>query len=173
MNLLIQKIYDVFAANAAIFTAAGLQPLQTIDRYRRQPLEPEKFEFYQTPALFIDYRIRWERTGRKYDGHGTLDVHVVTDNPFDTGNIFTNKEVALKQVFWFKIARQLLDGLESDNTGKLYRMDERPVDTGVVVYHILTYGFNYYDHEVGDGNSMYINDAEVQIVGKQLVKKLN
>lgn len=172
MNLLLQKIYEVFDANKNIFTAAGLQTLQTIDRYRRQPIEPEKFEFYQTPALFIDYRIAWERTGKKYDGRGILDVHVVTDNPFNTGNIFTNKEEALKQIFWFKIARKLLDNLESENTGKLYRIDERPVDTGVIVYHVLSYGFNYYDHEVGEGNTICIDDAEISIVGKQLVKNL-
>lgn len=172
MDLLIQKIYDVFASNAAIFTAAGLQPLSTMDRYRRQPLEPEKFEFYQTPAIFLDYRITWDRTGKKYDGRGLLDVHIVTDNPYDTANIFTGKEEALRQVFWYKIARKLLDNLESNNTGKLYRIDERPVDTGVIIYHVLTYGFNYYDHEVGDGNIIYLNDAEIEIVGKQLVKKL-
>lgn len=172
MDLLMQKIYEVFEANNGIFATAGLEPVRTMDIFRNQPLEPGKFEYFETPALFFDYRIAWERVGKKYDGKGTLEVHVVTDNPFETGSVFTNRQEALKKVFYYKIARKLLDDIESANTGKLYRIDESPIDTGVIVYHKLIYGFNYYDSDAFNGDKIDINDAIVEIVGKQLVKKL-
>ena len=64
MNFLLQKIYRTFEANNSLLTDAGLQPVGTIDLYRGQPLNPEGFEYYEIPALFIDYSIAWERQGR-------------------------------------------------------------------------------------------------------------
>lgn len=174
MDLLLQKIYEVVEANNdSIFRHLALEPVRTMDLYRGQPLNPEKFEYFETPALFFDYAITsWEKKGNSYAGNGSIDVHVVVDSPFDgTSNIFTNKAESLRRVFYYKIVRRLLDNLESENTSKLIRRDERPVDTGVIVYHVLPYTFSYYDPEQINSNTITIGNETLEIVGK-LVKKI-
>lgn len=172
MDVLLKKIYDVFAANTALFTDLNVAPVKTIDLYRGQPATPEQFEYFETPALFIDYSLDWKRVGKTWDASGTLDVHVVTDNPFhDTGNIFTSLDEGLKKTFYYTIARKLLDNLESDNTSKLVRSTEQPVDTGVSVYHKLSYTFNYYDPVVIDKNEQILtDDVNVSVTDKDLIK---
>ncbi|TAG31895.1 MAG: hypothetical protein EAZ35_02265 [Sphingobacteriia bacterium] len=173
MELLIKKIYEVFQANQAVFLQAGLEPVQTIDLFRDQPLNPEAFEYFATPALFLGFAINWERNGHNYTGKAVLDVHVVIDSPFDgVANNFTNHEEALKKVFYYKIVKAVLDNLESAETNKLIRASERPVDTGVIVYNIISYECNIYDAQRIGSNNIMVGDAIVAITGKQLVKEL-
>lgn len=173
-QLFIKKIYDVVEANNGLFIAAGLEPIRTMDLWRGQLLNPIQFEYFPTPALFLNYRVRWEKVGgKKYTGYGTLEAHYAIDNPFtQTASFITNNEEGLKQVFSTNIVRALLDDLESANTKKLTRGDERPVDTGVICYHILEYSFEYYDPAPSGTPYVNINDGNVEIIGKQLVKQI-
>ncbi len=173
MQPLIERIYEVMQANNQLFVTAGLQPIETLDLYRGQPLNPEAFEFFETPAIFIGWEIRWKREGKTKIGTGSLDVHIVLDSPFQTGNIFTGYENALKQIFGYELIDAILDGLESETTSKLELNNQRPVDTGVIAYQIFTYQFTTYK-KAGVVNTVQVGqDAAVEIVGKQLVKKLN
>ncbi len=171
MQPLIERIYQVLQANNDLFVTAGLQPIRTVDLYRGQPLNPEAFEFFETPAIFLGWNIRWKTEGRTRVGSGTLEAHIVLDNPFETGNIFTGYDNALKQIFGYEIVDAILNGLESIYTSKLELTDQRPVDTGVIAYQIYSYQFTTY--KPASINTMQVgDDATVKIVGKQLVKKL-
>lgn len=139
------KIYEAFEASKTVFEQAGLKPIAHIDKYRGQPLNPAQFEYYDLPALFIDWRITWEKVGKAYDGTVSLDCHLVTDATWDTNNLSTNKEEGLKNVVYHALVRSILDDLESEHTGKLKRIDENPVDTGVVNYQLLRYECPYSD----------------------------
>jgi hypothetical protein len=173
MQLLIKKIYEVFAANADIFTDAGLESVKTIDLHRGQPESPEKFEYFPTPALFLSFNIVWEKSGKIYVGKAVLDTHVVIDNPNEgTANLFTNHEEALKQVLYYRIVRKFLDNLESEESNKMVRAGERPVDTGVIVYNVISHSFNLYETDKLGDDQLLIDDATVQIIGKTLAKKI-
>lgn len=171
MQELILKLYDTFEGAEDLFTAAGLVPVRCMDLYRGQPQAPEQFEYYDLPALFFDFSISWSLEGKYYNGLLTLDVHVVTDATWDTGNISTNKLEGLKKTTFIEMVRRLLDGVSTNESSKLKRVAERPMEAAVTNYHVLTYNCNYYDpHPVGTP----LQDAlpEGMILDGKLVKKL-
>ncbi|HMI03072.1 MAG TPA: hypothetical protein VK541_11355 [Pedobacter sp.] len=139
------KIYNAFEQNRALFEALELPPVEHIDKMRGQPLNPEQFEYYPQPAIFIGWKIAWTKAGKFWNGLLTLEFHVVTDPTWDTSNISTSKAEGLKNVLYHTVVRYVLDDLESENTGKLQRIDEEPLDTGVVNYNVLRYQCSYRD----------------------------
>lgn len=173
MEELIKKIYQVLDDNQSVFTAAQLSPVKTIDLYKGQPINPEIFEFFETPALFLNHNITWSLVGKTYQGELTIEAHLLIDSPFEgTANIFTNHEEALRRNFYHKLVRKILDGIETNETTKLIRVSERPVDTGVVVYHILEYRCQIFNYDVLGDDSILIDDAVVNITGKKIVKQI-
>jgi hypothetical protein len=160
MEQLITKVYEVFVANQQIFIHADLQPIRTIDKFRGQTTQPEKFEIYETPAIFIGWQIKWRTEGKTYVGDATIDFHIVNDEPSDTASIYTNYDEALKETFFYKSVQKVLDNLEAEGISKLQRLSETPVDTGVVCYNILSYQTTMYESV---SNSILVNDIEVEI----------
>jgi len=168
METLITKVYEVFNANQQLFIDAGLQPVRTIDKFRGQTTQPEKFELYEIPAIFISWQIKWQKEGKRYVGNATVDFHIVNDEPSETASIFTDYDEALKDVFFYKSVQKVLDDLEAEGVNKLQRQSETPVDTGVVCYNILTYSTTIYDE---NSTTILVDDIPVEI-NKGKVKKL-
>ncbi len=173
MQKFILKFYERVEANNQLFLDAGLEPVRTMDTYRGQPLAPELFEYFATPAIFFNHSIKWAKEGKTYKGLLTVDFHVVIDDPFaETGSNFTDKETGIKKTFYHEILRHILDDLESEETGKLVREDERPVDAGVIVYHILSYTAPYYTAS-GFNRQQFVTDANLVIEKMQIKKELD
>lgn len=160
MEALITKVYEVFEANQQLFIDAGLQPIRTVDKFRGQTTQPEKFEIYETPAIFISWAIKWRKEGKMHVGDATIDFHIVNDEPSDTASIFTNYDEALKEVFFYKSVQKVLDDLEAEGLNKLQRTSETPVDTGVVCYNILSYQTTMYE---SNSTTILVDDIEVEV----------
>ena len=171
MLLLVKKIYEVFEANAALFTAAGLHPVQTIDLYRGQTVEPDKFEYFATPAVFIQKHIRWTKQGKRYEGKVMIDFHFVTELHDETANFFTNHEAALSATLQGTIIHAILDDLHTEDTSRLVRTEDKDVDTGVVQYTIYGYESTIWE-DASNGNTVEIDGATIEVQGKQLVTHL-
>lgn len=165
------KIYAAFEAKKQVFIDAGLEPIRHIDKYRGQPLNPAQFEYYDIPALFIDWRLTWEKVGKSYDGKLVLDFHLITDATWDTSNISTNHTDGLRNIVYHALVRSILDNLESENTSKLVRLDENPVDSGVINYELLRYECNYSDPMLSTDEYVDVLIEAIKIQGN-LVKKL-
>lgn len=165
------KIYQAFEAKKQVFLDAGLKPVLHIDKYRGQPLNPAQFEYYDIPAIFIDWRVTWSKAGEHYNGALTLEFHVVTDATWDTSNVSTNVEAGLKTILHHGLIRSVLDGLESENTSKLIRIDENPVDTGVVNYELMRYECTYYDPKLSESEYIDTLIEALKITGN-LVKRI-
>jgi hypothetical protein len=172
MTDLILKIYQVFEDNKAYFEALGLQPVKHVDVFRGQPLNPEQFEYYEIPALFIGRKITWTKNGRSYIGNPVLEFHMVTDETWDTSNISTSHVEGLKQTMYYELVQYLLDDLESKTTGKLIRIDNEPVDTGVVTYELLRYQCSYQDPMYTVEEFVEVMIEKLRIAG-ELKEKLN
>lgn len=166
------KIYQAFEDKKQMFLDAGLEPVLHLDKYRGQPLNPAQFEYYDIPAIFIDWRIVWSKSGKSYDGKLSLDFHVVTDATWDTSNVSTNHEAGLKTIVHHALIRSVLDDLQSENTSRLVRVDENPVDTGVVNYELLRYECNYSDPMLTGDEYIEVLIEALKISG-QLVKRLD
>jgi hypothetical protein len=172
MKELYKRIYELFAANQQLFIDAGLQPVATIDRWRNQTTNPERFDIYPLPALFVGYRTQWDKPGRNYRATHSIDVHVVLDEPWHTGNIYTGYEDALEKLMYYELVDQLLDGLViTQNFAPLQKEADVPVDTGVICYTILSYTTTI-EKAPADKQYIIVNDVTVNITGKSLVKSL-
>lgn len=139
MKQLYKAIQNLFRQNDAIscFEAANLKAPDFIDLYNGQPEAPEEFEF-TTPALFIDYSIVWDRGGSMRRGELTLEVHVLTAESEGTDNL--NAELrGMDKIDYYETVSDLLEDLETCETGKLILKNERPAVTDYFNYHILTF----------------------------------
>jgi len=177
MLLLLQKIYELFELeeNKQLLIDAGLQPIATIDLYRGQTLNPEQFEFYATPALFLQWKIRWNKrsVSKVKNGIGELIVHVVSDAPVaETGSIFTNYNEALAKVMGYQTINEILQGCTTEMNSGLDLVDEYPVDTGVMAYQVQVYEFTAFK-TVPQKPITYVggNDGDVEVSG-ELIKQL-
>ncbi|MGY0034431.1 hypothetical protein [Pedobacter sp. NJ-S-72] len=153
-----------------MFIALNLEPIKHIDRYRGQPLNPEQFEYYDLPAIFIARSIPWEKVGRSYKGNVMLEFHLVTDATWETSNIATSAAEGLKHVMFHKLVQYVLDDIESENTGKLQRVDNQPVDTGVVNYEVLRYQCMYEDPMITGIEYVEAMIEKLKINGKLITK---
>lgn len=170
MDKFIKRVYQIFQDNNQQFVDLGLEPVRTLDKYRGQTTNPEAFEFFETPAIFIATSIDWRKEGKIYRGTADIDFHIVQEAPWATGNIYTGFEEALKKSYYHLMCHAILDDLESESTGKLLRINDRDIDTGVVAYNVLKYQCEYYGANFGVGDTVEVADAILQITGKKLVK---
>lgn len=147
MEKFIKTLNKHFADNNAFFQTAGLPAVACIDKFRNQPLNPEAFEYFPLPAIFVNRSIVWFKNGKYWDGQMTCEFHVVQDATWPTESFNNNIDEGLKQYSFLAVVRKLLDDFESENTSKLQRVSETPVDADVSIYDVLTYSCTYYEAE--------------------------
>lgn len=163
MKSFFKKICQAFQDNEALFTDAGLPAVKTIDKYRGQPLNPQQFELFELPAVFVGWSISWQKKGKFYEGLATLQFHVMQDATWEISNVATNQEEGLKQVVFIETLRLILDELESENTSKMTRADDLQADADVAIYDILTYTCNYYSPVAPGRNMVETNGDKLNI----------
>lgn len=125
--------------NAAKFTEIGLEPIRTIDLYNGQPDNPAAFEFV-SPAVFVDYRIEWERGGSGVkQGVVSVDTHIITDPVPGTESWSNRSTDGLRRLMYYTLIGQILESVRSDEVGKLYATAEAPAATDFFDYHITSF----------------------------------
>jgi hypothetical protein len=159
------SVYDAFDAAKPAFTALGMKPILHIDKYRGQPVDPTQFEYFDLPALFIDWNMKWESAGKKYMGTVNLEFHLLTDATWSTANVSTNRDAGLKSVLYLSLVRNVLDRVRSDNTGPLTRAEDTPIETEVTNYHLLKYTAPYYDPVSTNPDYIYILIEQLKLSG--------
>ena len=145
MEQLILDLYTAFQNAQADFTTAGVPLVQTIDRFRGQPMNPEQFEYFELPALFFELSITWERINKVYNGKMAINFHLVAEPTWDTSNIATSKEAGLQYYQLLAQIRNVLDNFKCEFTSTFERTNDHSVDSGVVNYDVLGYSCDYYD----------------------------
>jgi hypothetical protein len=133
------ELYNRFEANSAKFTDRGLSGISFLDVYRSQPLEPELYEYFSLPAIFVDYSM----TGQGINQRRliTMTLHIVTDDMPDASNISEQKSEGLKRFLYLLIIQQTLEGCKLGKTTALKFLSENPIDLPVANYHTQTYEF--------------------------------
>jgi hypothetical protein len=133
-----------------LFEAAAIPIVKHIDKFRGQPLNPEQFEYFELPALFYELKIDWSKSGKQYTGTMNCGFHIVQDATWETSSISTNMDEGLKQITLLNLVRHVLDNIQSANTGKLTRLSDLTVDSGVTIYDLLTYSGMYSEPSIAD-----------------------
>lgn len=170
-DTLMLELYQAFADAAPAFVAAGVPTVEVIDRYRGQPLNPEQFEYFPLPAIFISTSMTWQKIGNLYNGLLNWELHIVNEPTWEMSSIATNKEEGLQYYRYVNEVRKVMDNFESERISKPLRSTDREIDTGVIIYQVLGYTSTYYEDEPQD---QYVDTTieEVNIEPTRIVKVL-
>jgi hypothetical protein len=133
------ELYKLIEAKKSKFTDYNLENNFFVDVYRSQPLEPELYEYFSLPAIFVDYTMKGQ--GINKPRLITLNLHIVTDEMPDTSNISVQKEAGLNRFTYLLLIQEILEGCKLGNTTPLKFISEDIVDAPVVNYHTQTYDF--------------------------------
>lgn len=151
------ELYNLIEANKHKFEDAGLNGNFFIDVYRSQPLEPELYEYFSLPAIFVDYSILGQ--GKNNPRKVSITLHVVTDEMPDISNISLQKSDGLKRFLYNLLIQEVIEGRQLGNTKPLTFIEEHPIDESVINYHVQTYEFEAYLPDM-------ISDNPAQIIGE-------
>lgn len=139
MILPLLNLYKRIEENKAVFEKYGLDSDWFIDVYRSQPLEPELYEYFSLPAMFVDYQLTGQGKGKPR--LATMTLHIVTDEMPDASNISLQKNSGLKRFLYHIVIQKLLEGKPLGETGPLKFIAENIIDAPVINYHTQVYEF--------------------------------
>lgn len=144
-----------------------------MDVYRSQPLEPELYEYFSLPAIFVDYTIQGQGTGNAR--LVTLTLHIILDDMPNTNNFSEQREQGFNRCVYSALLQKILeDARLTKHSGKLSFVSEEIVDEPVINYHIQTYQIEVYlDDMIGEPAEPIIGEFETVNISGKLVKQLN
>ncbi len=164
------SLYETIEQNKSKFEDLGLNGDFFIDVYRTQPFQPELYEYFSLPALFVDYQMTGQ--GKNKPRLITLTLHIVVDELPDTSNISDQKEDGLQRFTYCLLLQDILEGCKLDKSSQLRFISENIIDEQVVNYHTQIYEFEIYlDDMLGNAERIYGEFERLNIFGN-LVKKL-
>ena len=164
------EIYLLFESNSSRFTDQGLSPISFLDVYRSQPLEPELYEYFPVPAVFIDYSMQGQGIGQRR--RITMTLHVITDEMPDASNISEQKSEGLKRFLYLLLIQQTLEGSKLGKTTSLKFVSENIVDVPVINYHTQTYEFEAFPVDMIGDIDLILGEFERLNIYKNLRKNL-
>lgn len=164
------SLYEKLEQNKEKFENAGLNGDFFIDVYRSQPFQPELYEYFSLPAIFVDYSMTGQ--GANEPRRITLMLHIVVDELPDASNISEQKEDGLKRFNYCLLLQSILEGCTLDKTSRLKFISENPIDEPVVNYHAQTYEFEVYLKDMlADSERIFGEFERLNIYGSLRNKK--
>ena len=151
------------------FLEHHIPPVRYIDLYAQQDLNTENFDLFQGTSLLVE----WDIDHTQNPPVANLTFYVCYEQLRDTSNISLNQELGLKFLDYIQLVDETLSDLESEETGKLTKVDEgfNQMDSIVDVY-LLKYECSYKrkkinpqdDHLEGSYDSLRLSGNLVQKV---------
>jgi hypothetical protein len=136
------NLYNKIAESEQLFTDKGLNGKFYMDVYRGQVEEPEDFEYYPLPAIFVDYSKQGQ--GKKQPRLITLNLHIVTDAMPSVSNVSEELTKGTDRFIYHLLIQKILEGERLGNTTPLVFLSEIPVTAAVVNYHMQNWQFEAY-----------------------------
>lgn len=124
MKTILPAIGQNIFNNHHLFTAAGLEPIQHIDLFFNQYENPENFETFDTPALFIEFGVDTQDS-RKPTPQISLTTHLVVHTLADTR--FVPGMLALSIFEYQNLLKPLLLQTKSNEFSKLKHLRTEPL----------------------------------------------
>jgi len=93
----------------------GILPPQFIDLYGGQDIQPESFDIYPQPAIFVS----WSIDHRQKPPVVSVTFRLCFEQLRDTSSLGNNTAEALKFIDYKDLTDEILRKFESDDTGKL------------------------------------------------------
>ena len=143
MKQLYKTITEKLTAPEAVaaYRKAGVPACQFIDLYRGQYLNWEAFDAFPVPAVLFEFNISHSSTA---EATASITLHLCYEQAQDSSSLSRSKDSALKFFDFMDVTARLLEGLESENTGKLELNSEEMVkDDAIVNVYTLAYTCRY------------------------------
>jgi hypothetical protein len=164
------SLYGVIEKSKGKFETFSLNGDFFIDVYRTQPFQPELYEYFSLPAIFVDYQMAGQ--GRNSPRTVTLTLHIVVDELPDASNISEQREAGLQRFTYCLLLQSILEGCRLNKTSRLRFISENIIDENVVNYHTQTYEFDVYlDDMLSETERVFGEFERLNIFGS-LTKKL-
>lgn len=172
MLLQLLDLYKLIEDNKDKFEKYNLQNNFFIDVYRSQPFEPELYEYFSLPAIFVDYIMQGQ--GKNEPRLIALTLHIVTDEMADASNISLQKDDGIKRFLYHLVLQNILEGSKLGKTKPLKFISESIIDEPVINYHTQTYEFEAYLYDMLPDNTIDIfgEFERLNIYGSLREKKL-
>lgn len=171
MILPLLNLYQRFEESKALFEQHGLSSDWFIDVYRSQPLEPELYEYFPMPAMFVDYQLTGQ--GKNKPRLVTMTLHTVTDEMPDASNISMQRDTGLKRFLYHVLIQKILEGKPLGRSTGLKFISEGIIDAPVVNYHTQIYEFEaYLDDLAGTPEEIEYGMIELLKLQGKLLQKL-
>jgi hypothetical protein len=163
------SLYNIIEQNKQKFEENGLSGSFFIDVYRSQPHEPELYEYFSLPALFIDYSMTGQ--GKNRPRLVTMTIHMIVDEMPDASNISEQREAGLKRFTCCLLLQSILEGCRLDKSTPLRFVSENIIDESVINYHSQTYEFEAsLDDMITDTSQIFGEFEQLNIYGSLLLK---
>ncbi len=135
----ILEIYKTIMDAKPLFEENNLKSDFFIDLFRGQPNNPEVFEGYSYPAVFIEYNI----TGQGIDKPRLiqLNLHIEVNENYDASNISPNNIMGMNRFLYCNLLVKIFEGKKLGSSTKLKFENEQVNDSDVVDYHTLVFSF--------------------------------
>lgn len=164
------SLYNLIEQNRNRFEDRNLAGSFFIDVYRAQPLEPEMYEYFSLPALFVEYSMAGQ--GRNQPRLVTLTLHIVVDELPDASNIAEQGEAGLNRFTYCLLLQSILEGSRLGKSTPLRFVSETLIDEPVTNYHIQTYEFEAYLEDMLADTAYLLGEFErLNIYGNLALKK--
>ncbi|MFH6945123.1 hypothetical protein [Flavobacterium sp. FlaQc-50] len=146
MKIPFLNLYSIIEAEKQKFEDRGLNGNFFIDIYRGQPEDPEQYEFFSLPALFIDYTV----TGQGKDRPRLIQItlHLLIDEENDMSNVAPNNLVGMNRFVYCGILQEILEGRKLVMNSALKFISEVPIDNAVADYHSLIFEFESFPKDL-------------------------
>ncbi|ROH98296.1 hypothetical protein EGI16_21705 [Chryseobacterium sp. G0240] len=140
------------------YTSKGVLYPQFIDLYGGQDFEPESFDIYPQPAIFVS----WSIDHRQKPALVTITFRLCFEQYRDTSNLGRNTEEALKFIDYKEITDDILRKFESPDTGKLTpATEELNIEPVISDQYILVYNCSYKNNITPESRGEY-NEVNIK-----------
>ncbi len=162
--------YKKIADSHELFERRRLPSDFFIDIYRSQPFQPELYEYYSTPAIFVDYSMQGQ--GWNKPRLISFTLHVVTDELPDASSVSTHRTEGMKRFLYHITLQEILEGTRLGKTSPLRFVSENIIDEPVINYHTQNYEFEAYLGDLtGDIERTLGEFEKLQIFGNLTLKR--
>lgn len=143
MRELYLKIIEIFTKNEVIkdrYRTIGLTPVQYVDLYSGQDMNPEYFELQIYPALYISFNF----DHRQKPSFATITVRCCYEQLRDTSSLSATTAEALKFLDFIELTDEILQTVETSRFGKLTAATtDQQIEETVTDEFVLTYTASY------------------------------
>jgi len=137
-----KKLIETFTKEETmdLYRTKGIDCPKFIDLYAGQDLDPESFDLYPCPAIFVS----WTIDHRQKPAQANVTFRMCYEQMRDTSSIGKNTAEALKFIDFIEITDGILETFETEHTGKLNAAtEELNLEPIVVDQFVLTYNCSY------------------------------